>query len=198
MMNHRNNNGSCRGRMGMRRDALWGAYGTYPTQPRQGVGQCQRQPRTGDACPLPAVEQRSRNNGCGCGVARRNEERAVTQNSGCGCGNSHARGNGCGNTHVHGNGCGNSHAHGNGCGDCNKLLQQIRVVDFALYEVVLYLDVYPTSCEALETYHKLMARRKALYAEYETACGPITATGNESHTSWDWIEKPFPWENSAN
>ena len=102
------------------------------------------------------------------------------QNNGCGCG-------------CHGNSHG-GHEHT----DCQKLLQQIRTVDFALYEVILYLDVYPTSCEALETYHKLLSRRKALYEQYESTCGPITATGNESHTAWDWIDKPFPWEPSAN
>ena len=90
-------------------------------------------------------------------------------------------------------GCGD-----NGHGNCPKLLQQIRAVDFALYEVVLYLDVYPTSCEALDTYHKLMARRKMLYEQYQTTCGPITTTGNMSQTSWDWVGKPFPWENAAN
>jgi spore coat protein JB len=98
------------------------------------------------------------------------------------------------------NGCGR----GCGCGcndhntDCERLLAQIRAVDFALVEVVLYLDVYPDSCEALETYHKLIARRCALNEEYETACGPLTAMGNKSHTSWDWIDKPAPWEYNAN
>lgn len=98
------------------------------------------------------------------------------QNSGCGCG---------------------CHS-GEGDTNCQKLLEQIRAVDFALYEVILYLDVYPNSCEALDTYHKLCARQKALHQQYETTCGPITAAGNVSQNSWDWISKPFPWENDAN
>lgn len=92
-----------------------------------------------------------------------------------------------------------------GCGDkdngnhtsCKKLLEQIRTVDFALYETILYLDVYPHSCDALETYHKLKAQQKALRKEYESLCGPLTAFGNQSQTSWDWISKPFPWEYDA-
>ena len=88
-----------------------------------------------------------------------------------------------------------------GCGgsvsvNCKKLMEQIRAVDFALYETVLYLDVYPHSCDALETYRKLKAQSDALHAEYESVCGPLTAFGNKGN-SWDWMEKPFPWEYDA-
>ena len=133
---------------------------------------------------------------------------------GCGCGDT---GNANGNTNGNGNGNGHGQNHGHGhapmpipnggcgcgCGqhphtDCQKLMQQIRAVDFALYEVVLYLDVYPESCEALNTYHKLVARQKALYEQYQASCGPITASGNASTTAWNWTDGPFPWEASAN
>ncbi len=80
---------------------------------------------------------------------------------------------------------------------CAKLTEQLRAVDFALYEVILYLDAYPHSCDALETYHKLKAQREALHREYEATCGPITAFGNRSTTGWDWMSKPFPWEYNA-
>lgn len=129
--------------------------------------------------------------GCGCGLgssqarghgksqggASYGVERTapVMESSGCGCG------------------CGN----GGGSTACQKLMEQIRAVDFALYEVVLYLDVYPHSCDALETYHKLKAQKEALHKEYESSCGPLTAFSNESGESWDWIGSPFPWEYGA-
>ena len=94
-------------------------------------------------------------------------------------------------------GCGCCHDHDHGSASCKKLLEQIRAVDFALYEVILYLDVYPHSCDALETYHKLKARREALRKEYENVCGPLTAFSNESGAAWDWIGSPFPWEYGA-
>ena len=111
---------------------------------------------------------------------------------GCGCGNrdQNDRHN-CREDHLHG-GC--------GCGgnsSCKLLMDQIRAVDFALYETVLYLDVYPNSCDALETYHKLKAQHEALRREYEATCGPLTAFGNQSTASWDWMGKPFPWEYDA-
>ena len=81
--------------------------------------------------------------------------------------------------------------------DCRKLMEQIRAVDFALYEVVLYLDAYPHCHEALETYYKLRERSEALHREYESTSGPLTAFGNRSPDSWDWMKKPFPWEYDA-
>ena len=128
---------------------------------------------------------------------------------GCGCGLTRAQAHGgrssCPNHTPHdhrqalpvmengGRGC--------GCGEasasCQKLMEQIRAVDFALYEVILYLDVYPHSCDALETYHKLKFQREALRKEYENTCGPLTAFENESGASWDWIASPFPWEYGA-
>ena len=117
-----------------------------------------------------AVEPRTR---CGC-----NGNAVVEPRTGCGCSNHNDNGQ-------------PSHA-------CTELLAKIRAVDFALYELVLYLDAYPNCQDALDMYHKLLCRQKELTAEYESACGPLTAFGNESHTSWDWIDKPFPWEFSAN
>ncbi len=94
-------------------------------------------------------------------------------------------------------GCGNGTAATAATAACRKLMDQIRAVDFALYEVILYLDVYPGCHEALETYHKLRERSEMLRREYETTVGPLTAFGNESTTSWDWMKKPFPWEYDA-
>ena len=109
--------------------------------------------------------------GCGCCMNRPRAVAVESRNNGCGCG------------------CENK--------ACKQLLDQIRAVDFALWETILYLDVYPHSCDALETYHKLKAQSEALRREYEAACGPLTATGNLSTTSWDWVSTPFPWEYDA-
>ena len=82
--------------------------------------------------------------------------------------------------------------------DGNKLLAELRQVDFALAELVLYLDAYPNTSEALAYYHKLKERRAALTEEYEKSAGPLTAMGNMSHSSWDWTDTPFPWQYEAN
>lgn len=74
------------------------------------------------------------------------------------------------------------------------MLRKIQEVDFSLYETVLYLDAYPDCREALSYYHALVSQRKALMAQYEREVGPISAFGNVSQNSWDWIKSPWPWQ----
>ena len=138
-----------------------------------------RSPLCGEGS-LP-LEKREGRRSCGCSVCGRSNGRADASapalrpeipsvDEGCGCG--------CGQTD----------------GDCAKIKKQLQTVDFALYEVILYLDAYPDSAEALNTYHLLLARRQKLASVYEQTCGPLTAWGNISTTSWDWVKGSAPWE----
>ena len=77
------------------------------------------------------------------------------------------------------------------------LLQQLREIDFALVETILYLDAYPDHPQAMEYYHRLLEDRRRLMEEYERAYGPLTATGNYSKSSWEWVKTPWPWEADA-
>ena len=80
----------------------------------------------------------------------------------------------------------------------NSELDTIRAIDFALQETVLYLDAYPNNCEALEFYHTLLKEREQAVLNYQKRNAPLTMYGNMSHTSWDWIKGPWPWELDAN
>ncbi len=138
---------------------------------------------------MPTYPPARSGGGCGCGLSGRNDPTLPRR----ACPDHPTQKEPCGAIPVmNGGGC--------GCGQGKdrtarqKLTEQIRAVDFALYETVLYLDVYPRSCDALETYRKLKAQQKELHMEYEALFGPLTAFGNESQTSWDWMSKPFPWE----
>lgn len=82
--------------------------------------------------------------------------------------------------------------------DCASLKKRLRAVDFAIVETTLYLDAYPTSRQALDYYHKLMAERALLLEATEKHCGPVTARGNVSTTEWDWVKGPWPWQPEAN
>ena len=142
---------------------------------------------------------------CGVGMNRARTAPASSRDGSCGCARAHDRTPADARRNTRENLCGNNGNHnlrGNACGNacsntCAKLMEQIRAVDFALYETVLYLDVYPHSCDALETYHKLKSQSEALRREFEETCGPLSAFGNQSKTSWDWTGKPFPWEYDA-
>ena len=125
----------------------------------------------------------NRPGGCGCGMGRPMPRPMPQENPTCAIPRPTREGGGCG--------CGGGTSEG-----CRRLMEQIRAVDFALYETVLYLDVYPHSCNALETYRKLRAQSEALHNQYEASCGPLTAFGNRGDT-WDWMSGPFPWEYGA-
>lgn len=90
----------------------------------------------------------------------------------------------------------NSEAAGGGT-NCRQLMKQLRAVDFSLYEVVLYLDGYPESEEAMKLYRNLLNERRRLAEAYESQCGPLTMNGNHGGT-WNWTKGPWPWEPDAN
>ena len=99
-------------------------------------------------------------------------------------------------TNQRGNSC--PHCRSINRGGCNSLMKELQKIDFALYETILYLDVYPYNKEALDYYHTLTHQRDLVVAELEDGGTPISAGGNLSHSSWDWISSPWPWELSAN
>ena len=170
-------------------------------------------PCMGGADVSPAGERR---NVCGCGM-----QRPVTGHSGktgCGCtGQVPVRGGtGCGGSV--GGGIGPVRGGFSGCavsvsgtgrtvsrdgavcglGQHHDLLDEIRAVEFALCELVLYLDAYPDCGEALAMYHELLEQREALVCRYEQEVGPLTCLGCESKSCWTWVKGPFPWEYEAN
>ena len=85
-----------------------------------------------------------------------------------------------------------------GKGGCNERLKMLQALDFAIQETVLYLDAYPENQQALEYYHRLLAKRGEVMEAYEKDCAPTTMYGNKSRDSWDWILGPWPWESGAN
>ena len=83
-------------------------------------------------------------------------------------------------------------------GGCKAEMHKLRALDFAIQETVLYLDAYPENEQALAYYHQLVEERDSVMAMYEKNCGPLTMRGNTSHSSWDWVTGPWPWEPDAN
>ncbi len=76
---------------------------------------------------------------------------------------------------------------------CGSLMQQLQSVDFAIVELTLYLDSYPTCCEARRMLDQLIEQRKPIADAYEAEFGPLTAACKKS-SGWDWVNGPWPWE----
>ena len=77
------------------------------------------------------------------------------------------------------------------------LKRRIWELDFALHELVLYLDTHPASAKALELTKKYREKRKTAIEMYEEKYGAycVTANKTEANGEWKWIKGPWPWEN---
>lgn len=75
----------------------------------------------------------------------------------------------------------------------DKLMCQIQMCSFAVYDALLYLDAYPNSKSALEFYNKYKKAEERAIAEYESRYGKIRLASQES--SWQWTDGPWPWQN---
>ena len=81
--------------------------------------------------------------------------------------------------------------------DKNKLLKRLQICDFVLQEVGLFLDTHPQDQQALAYYQKHLTLRQQTHAQYVAAYGPITAQDYQGASRWQWVDAPWPWQNSS-
>lgn len=80
-----------------------------------------------------------------------------------------------------------------------KLLGRVRMYDFALVEVIEYLDCHPRNEAALKYYREMRAAFDKASSEYEDAFGSLTAREVDVRSGqWNWIDDPWPWEGADN
>jgi spore coat protein JB len=76
-----------------------------------------------------------------------------------------------------------------------KLLEQIKAIEFMTVDLNLYLDTHPNDRRALSEYNCYTRQLQALKNEYEMRYGPLTNFGYSiSPYPWAWINEPWPWE----
>lgn len=76
----------------------------------------------------------------------------------------------------------------------DKLLGRVRMYDFALLDVGLFLDSHPMSKEALEYYRKYSNLSEIARNEYTEKYGPLTKSDVGNASRWTWVDDPWPWE----
>lgn len=76
-----------------------------------------------------------------------------------------------------------------------KLLKRLSAIGFTMLELRMFLDTHPNDKEANELFNKYQEKYKALVKEYEAEFGPLTLNGKNSD---EWLENPWPWDNSFN
>ncbi len=71
------------------------------------------------------------------------------------------------------------------------LLRQLSSVQFALWELHLYLNTHPNDLSALGMHEKHSLKYKKLKEEYEEKYGPLSPKTGEGI---EWLKNPWPWD----
>ena len=79
-----------------------------------------------------------------------------------------------------------------------QLIHMIQKYDFALYDLMLYLDTHTHCQEALALFEKYRSEREKAVKEYTSRYGVLQADQQKSKNEWDWGKAPSPWEKEAN
>lgn len=75
------------------------------------------------------------------------------------------------------------------------IFNQLSAVQFAMWDLHLYLDTHPDDLSALSLYKKYQEKNEKLTKEYEEKCGALYAEGNPGVT---WLKNPWPWDLGGN
>lgn len=79
----------------------------------------------------------------------------------------------------------------------NQLKRKIYEVDFAIYELILFLDTHPTSQKAMELLKEYRKTKEELLKIYEMNFGKwiIEHSDVSANGCFEWLKSPWPWEN---
>ena len=75
--------------------------------------------------------------------------------------------------------------------------RRIAAMQFAMWELHLFLDTHPNNCDAAKKLDDYNMRTEKLVKEFEEKFGPIHETPQNT-SRWAWISDPWPWEKEGN
>lgn len=78
------------------------------------------------------------------------------------------------------------------------MLQHVRMHNFAMIEVGLFLDSHPKNAAALAYYQNQKAKYDEAVKNYEAKFGPLSSLRAQESSEWQWIADPWPWEGADN
>ncbi len=75
-----------------------------------------------------------------------------------------------------------------------RMLNDIRIVDFVLVDLSLYLDTHPFDQEAMEYFNHYVRIKNKMSRDFSMRFFPLTTDLAESKKEWRWGAAPLPWE----
>ena len=79
----------------------------------------------------------------------------------------------------------------------DTLLKEIMALNFAVNDLVLYLDTHPSDKCASQKHSEYAEKVIKLTEEYQKLYGPLTVNFSSEGNTWQWSEEPWPWERRA-
>lgn len=78
----------------------------------------------------------------------------------------------------------------------SMMRKKIHELDFAIHELVLYLDTHKNSKRALDLLEEFRELREEAIEAYEEKYGKyiLTPADAGNGNTWNWINSPWPWE----
>lgn len=80
--------------------------------------------------------------------------------------------------------------------DREEMLYKVQAAEFAVYDLLLYLDTHPCCRRALALFKEKCAEAEAAKSEFEAKYDPLTYCASCDKTPWQWIKNPWVWEKS--
>lgn len=79
-------------------------------------------------------------------------------------------------------------------GERDSLLLNIQILQFALNDLNIYLDLYPKDKECINLFNKYNSELQKYKNAFENKYGPITVDGIKYQNEFTWIKNPWPWD----
>ena len=73
------------------------------------------------------------------------------------------------------------------------LFRRINAIQFAMWELHIFLDTHPCCEAAIKKYNALNDQRIVLMEQYEERFGPLNPE-TDAETRWELAKGPWPWE----
>ena len=78
-----------------------------------------------------------------------------------------------------------------------EMLLEIMRLSFAINDLNLYLDIHESDKEMLGKFKVLTEKLMKMEMEYVNCYGPLEVCENKSTTKFEWIDNPWPWQNTG-
>ena len=76
----------------------------------------------------------------------------------------------------------------------SELLLNINQIAFAMHDLRLYLDNFPTDRKMINLFNKYQQQLKLVIKEYEDVYGPILSDTISNGNIFNWVTYNWPWE----